>query len=514
MGSPDAAGRRGFDRVGFILGPALMLTWFAFAEGGGLRPEAYRLAGVLILTVVWWITEPIPLAATGLLAAVLCVALGAVPAEDRARTGVRTVLAPFADPTVFFLLGGLFIGRAMTKHGLDRRIALALLATRWAAASPGRLLLTVGAATAFVSMWVSNTATTAMMCPVVVGMIAVLGAGSASAGGPPVARSWYATALLLAVAIGSSVGGIATPIGTATNVFAIGFLKRPEVLGRGVGFLHWMAVGVPMMLVIFAGMYAWLRLLAPQGELDLAALRAYLRAEYARLGPWKRGEANTLAVFLLAVGLWVAPGVLALVAPGEVQAVFLRHFPEEMTAVFAVVLLFILPTDIRGRRFTLDGDDFRQVDWGTILMFGAALSLGGLMFRTGLAEAAGRAAFGAVGTRDPWVLTGVAIFAAILVSEVTSNTATAAALMPVVHRLCVEAGVDPVPPLLGAALGASFGSALPVSTPPNAIVYGTGMAPVRRMIPAGLGVDLFAGVAVWAGLWIASEVFRWSPLVG
>ncbi len=147
-------------------------------------------------------------------------------------------------------------------------------------------------------------------------------------------------------------------------------------------------------------------------------------------------------------------------------------------------------------------------------MFGAALSLGGMMFRTGLAEAAGRTAFGALGTRDLWMLTALAITAAILLSEVTSNTAAAAALMPVVHRLCMEAGVDPVPPLLGAALGASFGSSLPVSTPPNAIVYGTGMAPVNRMAPAGLGVDLVAGVVIWVVLWIAWEVAHWSPLSG
>jgi sodium-dependent dicarboxylate transporter 2/3/5 len=185
-----------------------------------------------------------------------------------------------------------------------------------------------------------------------------------------------------------------------------------------------------------------------------------------------------------------------------------------MTAVLAVVLLYLLPTDWRNRRFTLEADDFRQLDWGTILMFGAALSLGGLMFRTGLGEAAGRAAFGALGTRDLWVLTAVSIAAAILLSEVTSNTAAAAALMPVVHRLCIEAGVDSLPPLLGAALGASFGSALPVSTPPNAIVYGTGLTPVRRMIPAGLGVDLVAGVAIWAILWGAWELARWSPLSG
>ena len=180
----------------------------------------------------------------------------------------------------------------------------------------------------------------------------------------------------------------------------------------------------------------------------------------------------------------------------------------------AVALLFLLPTDLRARRFTLAADDFRQVDWGTVLMFGAALSLGGLMVRTGLAEAVGRAAFEVLGTHDPWLLTAVAVAAAILLSEVTSNTATAAALMPVVHRLCVGAGVDPVPPLLGVALGASFGSALPVSTPPNAIVYGTGLAPVRRMIPGGPGLDLVAGLVIWAGLWVAMRLLAWSPLTG
>jgi sodium-dependent dicarboxylate transporter 2/3/5 len=179
-----------------------------------------------------------------------------------------------------------------------------------------------------------------------------------------------------------------------------------------------------------------------------------------------------------------------------------------------VALLFLLPTDFRRRRFTLEGDDFRQVDWGTILLFGAALSLGGLMFRTGLAEAVGRAVFGGLGTRDLWALTAVAIGAGILLSEVTSNAAIAAALLPVVHRLCVEAGVDPLPPLLGATFGASFGSALPVSTPPNAIVYGTGLAPVRRMAPAGLGLDLLAGLVIWATLRIAWQGLEWSTASG
>jgi sodium-dependent dicarboxylate transporter 2/3/5 len=172
----------------------------------------------------------------------------------------------------------------------------------------------------------------------------------------------------------------------------------------------------------------------------------------------------------------------------------------------------MLPIDLRRRQFTLGSADWQKLDWGTMLLYGAALSLGTLMFRTGLAEAVGRGAFERLGTRDLWILTAVATVAGILLSEVTSNTATASALLPVVHRLCVEAGVDPLPPLLGVTLGASFGSALPVSTPPNAIVYSTGMAPVRRMIPAGLGVDVVAGIVIWSVLRIAWEFLHWSPL--
>lgn len=498
-------------RVGFVLGPALMLGWFAFGDPAGLRPEAFRLAGILLLTLVWWVTEPVPLPATGLLAVVLCVVLGAIPA-DAGRDGLRAVLGPFADPSVFFLLGGLFVGRAMSRHGLDRRIALALLCTRWAGRSPGTLLAAVLFGTTFVSMWISNTAAAAMMCPVAVGIVATLAAAPKTGAG--FAASRYASALLLAVAFGASVGGIATPIGTATNVVAIGFMKRPEVLGRSPDFLAWCTVCAPMTWVIAAGLFLWLRRIAPAGELDMPTLRGYLRAEYDRLGPWTRGEANTLAVFLVVVSLWVTPGVLAVAGATELHAAFTRRFPEEITALLAPVLLFLLPTDRRKRTFTLDGKDFQQIDWGTLLLFGAALSLGTLTFRTGLAEAVGRAAFVGMGTRDLWVLTAVAILAATLLSEITSNTAAAAALLPVVHRLCVEAGVDPVPPLLGVTLGASFGSMLPVSTPPNAIVYGTGLAPVRRMAPAGLGLDLLAGVVVWGILRLAWEVLGWRPFGG
>src|SRR5439155_6958290 len=197
--------------------------------------------------------------------------------------------------------------------------------TRWAGRTPGTVLTTVALAVTLISMWISNAAAAAMMCPVAVGIVTVL----AAARGAPAdfAKSPYASVLVLAVAFGASVGGIATPIGTATNVVAIGIFRRPEYLARGVDFLAWCAVGVPVMVLIFIGMCAWLRWLAPAKGLDMPALRDYLRTEYERLGSWSRGQVNTLIVFLAAFVMWVAPGVLALLAPGERQRAFNRCCP-------------------------------------------------------------------------------------------------------------------------------------------------------------------------------------------
>ena len=496
------------DRIGLVLGPTVLIAWLTLVDPGPLTAHAHVLAGILLLTILWWITEPIPIAGTALLAIVLCIVLGAVPGTS--REAVRTVLAPFAEPSVFFLLGGTFLGRAMTRHGLDRRLALAMLCTRWAGRSPTALLAAVGLSVTFISMWISNTAATAMMYPVTLGVISVLAAGSSAARGPgeeSFARSPYASALLLMTAYASSVGGVATPIGTATNVVALGFFH--QYFGHGVDFFRWVQLGLPMMVLISLGVYGWFYLSTPRTSLDMAMLRTYLRREYEGLGPWKIGERNTLAVFLVVVTLWITPGILALVAP-EARDVFSHHFPEEIVALSIPVLLFLLPVDWRRREFSLNSSDLSKIDWGTVLLFGAALSLGNLLFRTGLAQVIGQELFDLLGTRNVWVLTAATIGLGILLSEITSNAATVSTLIPVLMPMCTEAGIDPVPPLLGVTFGASFGSALPVSTPPNAIVYSSGLIPVPRMIRKGLGVDLVAFVVVWSVLRVGYAM-GWTP---
>ena len=216
-------------------------------------------------------------------------------------------------------------------------------------------------------------------------------------------------------------------------------------------------------------------------------------------------------MFLAVVALWVAPSVTQLAGYADAAAWLSRHFPEEMVALAAPVALFLLPVDWRRRRFSLDAADLLKIDWSTLLLFGSGLALGDLMFRTGLVKVIGQRAFDALGTSDEWLITALAIGGAILLSEFTSNATTAIALIPVVWSICQDAEIHSTAPLMGVTLGASFGSALPVSTPPNAIVYGSGLLPSRRMIAAGLGFDVACGIVIWTTLRVAYAL-GWSPL--
>jgi sodium-dependent dicarboxylate transporter 2/3/5 len=266
-----------------------------------------------------------------------------------------------------------------------------------------------------------------------------------------------------------------------------------------------------MAIALGLGLFAWMRMLAPAEKLDLPALRTHLLAERNKLGGWSAGERNTLFVFLLAVGLWVAPSVLLLLNDDSASEWMRAHFPEEVVAMMAPVLLYLLPVDWRARRFTLAPDDFSAIDWGTVLLFGSGLALGNLMFRTELVHVIGQTAFDWLDTTNVWAITALAIMGGIGLSVITSNAATAAALIPVIAAICRQAEIDAVMPLMAVTFAASFGSSLPVSTPPNAIVYGSGLIPARRMIVAGFGFDVVCFAVIWLVLRIAAA-FGWTPL--
>ncbi len=452
------------DSLPCVLGPLLGLLAFLLLGNAPLSPEARRLSGVMACAVWWWMSEALPLPVAGLLASSFCVLLRIAPA--------RSVMAPYADPVIFLFVGSFWIAESMSAHGLDRRLAVGLLSLEAFHASPLRLVLGLGALAAFMSLWVSNTATTAMLLPVTLGVLREL---------PESSRSPRLEAnLLLMLAFAASVGGIGTPVGTPPNLIGIGMLER--LAGVRIDFLAWCRMALPIAAasLAFLGLLLARGLGRPQGW---GRLGDYLAAERSRLGPWRRGEKNTAAAFGSAALLWLFCG---------------RLLPEGISALLAAGLLFVLPLD--KERMTMTWQEAARVDWGTIFLFGSGMSLGQLLFDTKLAESLGSAVVQGLGLSGASGVAALASGMALVTSELASNTASANVTVPVALALSKAAGVAPAFPALSATMAASFGFLLPVSTPPNALVYGTGKVPLARMIRAGLALDLFGFFAVWLGL--------------
>jgi sodium-dependent dicarboxylate transporter 2/3/5 len=483
-------GERRFEHLrrtwGFYLGP-LAFAGMLLIPTPGLSDAAHVLAAIVTLVVVWWITEPIPIPVTALLGAGLTVILGVAPAAE--------AFAPFASPTIFLFIGSFIIGRAVEEHGLDQRLATALLAVPAIGRSLTRTRMAIAGFVIVVSAWMSNTATAAMMVPLALGILsAQRGLSAAGPYGP--------TSLLLVVAFAASIGGMATPVGSPPNLITLGLLDRTA--GIRLNFLTWMVVAVPISIAMGA-----LLVVVAGRKFPLPRERAH--AEQLERPPrhWTVGQRNCAIAFFTAVVLWVTPGALSLFAPdAPFVKLVVSRLDEAVVAVLAAVLLFVLPIDWKRRQFTLDWRQAASIDWGTILLFGGGLSLGRLMFETGLAASVGNSLVELSGATSLWGITALAIVMGILLTEITSNTAAANMLVPVVISISQAAGVSPIPPSLGAAFGASMAFMLPISTPPNAIVYGTGLVPIRAMLGFGVIMDVLGAVIIFAGLRIL------CPLLG
>lgn len=459
---------------------ALAVAWIATP---GLPPDQRAVAGVFAFAVAGWVAEALPLPVTALLAAGLLVVAG----RDE-----KAVFAAFGDPVIPLFIGSFLLARAIETTGLGQRIAWRLLAAPAMRRSPARSMLALGGVACAVSLVASNTATTAMLLPIGLG---VLGAFGATSRGHPVA-----VATLLMLTWGSSVA-VGVPVGTPPNL--IGLATIEQATGQRIGFATWAAFGLPITAAMLAASWGVLRWryrlsAAPPGDDGPRAAEPSLAAaRLAALGPLSTAERSTLAVFALAMGAWLAPdvGAAALGAGHPVAAWLAARLPLSIGAVGAAAALFVLPAGRRPFRPVLTWSDAAHIDWGTILLFGGGIALGRAMDDSGLAAAIGGSAARALGADGLWSITALAIGVAIVLSEIASNTASASIMAPVALGLAEAAGVSPVAPVLGAALGASLGFMMPVSTPPNAIVYGSGLVPPREMLRAGLAIDVI-GFAV------------------
>jgi sodium-dependent dicarboxylate transporter 2/3/5 len=484
-----------FERIrkisGLVLAPAVFLILWAMPIDG-LNPPAHRLLAILGFTITLWITEAIPLAAAALLGPALCVVCGVKDA--------RTVFAGFSDPIIFVFLGSFLIAEAMLQHRLNRRIAFGILSLSIVGESPGRLLLALGLTTGLLSMWISNTATTAMMFPIGLALLREMAGRQEAHTGKPVdfTRMRFGTGLMLITAFGASIGGIATPVGTPPNLIGLATIR--EQLGVQIPFLQWMLFALPaaVVLILFLGAYMTRACPAEPGVLDRSA--NWVREQKSGLGGLGRAELNVLLAFGLTVFFWVLPGGVAIVAGqhSELYQWLKAHLPESVAALLGSLLLFFLPIRWRPWEPTLTWKAAQRIDWGTILLFGGGLALGDMMFDTGLAEWMGKGLAGVFQARSALGLTLLFTAVAIVVSETTSNAASAAMVVPVAIAVAQAAGVPPLEPALAACLGASMGFMLPVSTPPNAIVYGSGCVPITLMIRYGLLLDIAGFVVIVA----------------
>lgn len=495
---PKTESEARFDRVRRRLGLALApiaFTLIYLAEFAALKPEAHRLAAVMAAVITLWITEALPLPATALIGAAACVVLQVAPAKD--------VFAPFADPLIFLFIGSFILARAIFLHELDRRLAFSALSMSWVDARPSRILFVFGAVTAFISAWISNTATTAMMFAIGMAILAFFFRAEQIAGRKIDRR--YATGLMLMTSFAASIGGLATPIGTPPNVIGLGFIR--QLVGVELSFFKWMAIGVPVVVLLFLFLFAYLNFFCPAGVGEIKGSGDALRRERESLGVWTHGQRSTLIAFSVTILLWIMPGIVALVV-GEKSALYQqlnRSLPEGVAAIIGAALLFLLPGN--GEKRAISWDEAMRIDWGVILLYGGGFALGVLSFQTGLAEAVGKGLTSLL----PWTsglgLLVASTLVATIVSETTSNTASANMVVPVVIAIARATGADPLEPALGATFGASLGFMLPVSTPCNAIVYGSGYIPLMRMVRYGILLDI-AGVVV-----IVTMVRLLTPLI-
>jgi solute carrier family 13 (sodium-dependent dicarboxylate transporter), member 2/3/5 len=310
----------------------------------------------------------------------------------------------------------------------------------------------------------------------------------------------FALGLMLMTSFGASVGGMATPVGTPPNLIGIGMLER--ISHVRVSFFEWMAIGLPLVVLLFIFLVAFFYLTTARGlSVDERGVEL-VKQEMAKLGQVSRAEGNVLVAFGVTVTLWILPGLLAIA--GLDHTGFARGYekamPEGVAAMLGALLLFVLPIDWRSRRFTLTWDEAVRIDWGIVLLYGGGLAMGSLAFSTGLAEAMGRGITAWLPSHTTTALTVIFTGAAILLSEATSNTASANMIVPVAIAVAQSAGVRPIEPALGATLGASMGFMMPISTAPNAIVYSSGFIPITAMMRYGIILDLVAFVLIVAAV--------------
>ena len=462
--------------VGRVLGPAVFVLMLVTNQWqDAMDPQAWRAAAVGLWMAIWWATEAIPVPVTAFLPIVIFEPLGIASIRDAA--------APYANPIIYLFLGGFLMALALERWNLHRRIALAILDRT---GTDGRRL--IGGfmfVCASLSMWMTNTSTTMMLLPIVLSVIAVIHDNVPDLSEKN--RNNFRIAMLLGLAYSASIGGLATLVGTPPNALLIGYLA--ENYDLEISFARWMTVGIPVTFVMLP--IAWIvltRFMYPVNVPANDAVKEHLHELREQMGPMTTPEKRVAVIFVLVVMSWMLRRPLT-------ELIGIKGVTDPGIVMTAAVLLFMMPSGSKSQAQLMAWHDARRLPWGVLILFGGGLSLAAAVSNTGLALWLGES----LAPLNAWglaVLVVASVALVIFMTELTSNLATTATLLPVMAAIAVQAGLPPLMLTVPITIAASCAFMLPVATPPNAIVFATGQITIPQMVRAGFALNLIGVVVV------------------
>ncbi len=462
-------------RIGFFVGLLAFVLMIVAGPPASMTAPAWHVAALTLVMAIWWMTEALPLTATALLPFLALPLMGILTAQEVAKE--------YYSPILFLILGGAFMALAIERTGLHRRIAIWIL--RFSGKSRFGLLLAFMAATAFLSMWISNTSTALIMMPIALAVLAAGGVQEGETGG-------MAGALIMGVAFAASLGGLGTMVGSPTNPIAVGLIEKQ--LGMTISFVDWMSFGLPILLVAVPGTALILARVQKIQATDFDAVAA--NAALGVQGAWRNPELRLLPIMLLAIGLWLAqPQLEGMLPKGSIT--------DGTIAIACALLLFLIP-DGEGRPL-LTWKEADRAPWGVIMMFGGGLALAAGITESGLAAWLGEALKPLAGVH-PLLIAAAVTALVILITEFASNVATASGVMPVVAGLVAATGSDPWLLAMSASIAASWGFMMPSGTGPNALAWATNHVALPRMLRAGLAIDLMGIPLIVGTVWLIAMV--------
>lgn len=460
-------------KIGLFLSPAIFLILLFIPPKFGLKPDAWHVLALALLLLGWWVTEALPLPVTSLVPLVLLPLIGVSQPKE---------VAPFyGDPIVFLFLGGFMLALSMEKWNLHRRIALTIV--NLTGTNANGIILGFMVATAVMSMWISNTATTIMMLPIALSVIGLLTENRLAEGNAEKAAGManFSKTIMLGIAYAASLGGMATLIGTPPNVVFKAYMLKN---GYQVDFFNWMMVGVPLMVVLVLLTYfVNVKIIFPNHLGKFEGAKELIQGELKMLGKPSVAEKRIFWLFMVTVTLWISSGFIN-------QAISGLKLTDEMIAMAAAIALFLIPVDFKKGVFLLDWESTSKLPWGILLLFGGGLALADALYKTGLIDLIGSVFHGSHINRVLFILALSA--ATVILSEAMSNVALVVVFLPVVSGIAEAVGITPILLAVPMTLAASCGFMLPMATPPNAIVFGGGHLKVFDMVKSGLWLDIMS----------------------